>query len=726
MNDWSVSLSSGDSDTGVSDTGSSDEVLYPRTYQLRQKQKIDGMDTDKLPMEKKGLAPVTTMHHITRITEGGVVCYRVRICRTCSGLKQLLELGSCADLESALLLNDVHEILEGRVSQLQLLVPDDMKYFNAIQIRKRGSTEDTPVMSVINERQWKNHMKRLVQTAHAMPDDSDKFDTSTLEPKKLRQEVNRNQQSAIPRYGVSVYHEPTVNPMQNFCARVTTANFSAVIALWMCRSWNYGMNAETRTHCTSLIEEFQVALFQICNQDTNVASLHAVGLSRTVAALSVPRATVFSLLASQYAGNDMTQLQHMFRRLNHILPKHDALRIGELRSMAILIGIPVDCSSTTFSSLTSIAKTRAMLCHANMGFFLDSLRRYMAFLDNGVQMCSVDGVVLDRHDADIRIQGYHKQTENCVRLVSQIASLMKPENHNDSCFSIDNRHVNYPDIVMRNLCGLTLCGAIALCGTSGLLWKLQGDQESVVQSVNLSLSNICQSYSCYGEETVNSKCLYSSARLMMSNVANIGSASFYEHDINLVRDVLTVLVGDSTYAVRAILHTRPQLQLSSPVLESGLISRMVANMTDMESYLCACAALMQYISYCIGELIEKEEWETELFSVLDTVLGPQLRTLNGVGMQSIQNSLVTLFDLTAYVCGDMAAEIKRAKCATTFSLTSYALTVTIDATVTISQSLPHHAERLARIYENSYYVLRNVSHRFAFARLLLDSILNYS
>mmetsp|Transcript_10800 Transcript_10800/g.16431 ORF Transcript_10800/g.16431 Transcript_10800/m.16431 type:complete len:776 (+) Transcript_10800:56-2383(+) len=702
-------------------------VCYPRIFALRQKQSVDGVDISGLPLEKRGLAHVSTMHHVTRITEGGVVCFRVRVCRTCSGLKQLLELGSCADLESALLLNDVHEIIEGRFSQLQLLVPEDAKYFKSICVRKRGSTDDTPVMNLINERLWKNHTKRFVQSVQTNSREGVSPTPSTSSKKRLRPDINNGQTSALQAYDIpidAITQEPNVNPLQNFCEQVTTGSCSSVLAFWTCRSWNLGASDEARAKWISLIEEFQVALFQIFSQDTSLASMHAAGLNRTVAALSIPRAIVFSLLASQFAGNDMKLLQHMFRRLHYFLPKHDSLRIGELRSLAILIGLSKDPNSPAVSPISSVMKARKMMSHANMGFFIDSLRRYLAYLDNAAKLCVCDGVLLDGHEADIRILGFHKQIENCVIFISEIATTLDELSH-DTGYSL-NPQVNDLHVIARNVCGVSLCGTVALCGTSCLLWKLQGDRESVLRCVNISNSNLCQGYYCFREETVNSRCLYSSARLMATTVANMGSSSGSQCNVNLVQEVLAMLVGDSTYAIRVILHIRPLVQLPPPVLENGLISRIVANLADMESYFCACVALMQFISCSVREACEEENWEAGLLSTMDTVLGPQLQPLNAASMDPNQHPMKTLFELLAYTCEDMIAELERMSAAPVFSLTSCALLSAIEAAATISRSFPQYALCLSRVSENCYCMLRNLSRRFVTSRLLLESLSDYS
>ena len=137
------------------DPGTGLTIISPRVYRLRQLQACDGVNISDLRLEQRGLAPITYMHHVSKIIEGNTESYRVRICRTCSGLPTLLELGSYTDVESALLVNDVHELMQDRTKQLHLLCVEDFKYFNSIAVRRRGSPHDLQITSVLQERLWK-------------------------------------------------------------------------------------------------------------------------------------------------------------------------------------------------------------------------------------------------------------------------------------------------------------------------------------------------------------------------------------------------------------------------------------------------------------------------------------------------------------------------------------------------------------------------------------------
>ena len=157
------------------DPGTGLTIISPRVYRLRQLQACEGMNLSELRLEQRGLAPITYMHHVSKIIEGNTESYRVRICRTCSGLPTLLELGSYTDVESALLVNDVHELMQDRTKQLHLLCVDDVKYFNSIAVRRRGSPHDLQITSVLQERLWK------------------KSSAASATAKKLQKEITNNE-----------------------------------------------------------------------------------------------------------------------------------------------------------------------------------------------------------------------------------------------------------------------------------------------------------------------------------------------------------------------------------------------------------------------------------------------------------------------------------------------------------------------------------------------------
>lgn len=134
-------------------------ILYARTYEFRHLQQSNGEDLSQLRMENRGIAPINWMHHISKIIEGKTESYRVRVCRTCTKLTVPLELGSYADVESALLINDAYEILQGRTKQLHLLVPNDVYYLKYLNVRKRGGVNDVPLLVALEERTKKSYLK---------------------------------------------------------------------------------------------------------------------------------------------------------------------------------------------------------------------------------------------------------------------------------------------------------------------------------------------------------------------------------------------------------------------------------------------------------------------------------------------------------------------------------------------------------------------------------------
>ena len=105
---------------------------FPRLSKLRQEHNITG----------EIMVHMSKLHHITKDHKG---FYRVRICRTCSGLPHLLELGSYSDLESATLANDVHEFLNHRTRHLHVITEDDIKYIDQISVTRTWRHERTEV-----------------------------------------------------------------------------------------------------------------------------------------------------------------------------------------------------------------------------------------------------------------------------------------------------------------------------------------------------------------------------------------------------------------------------------------------------------------------------------------------------------------------------------------------------------------------------------------------------
>ena len=105
---------------------------FPRLHKLRMD---NGIKTEIACQMSK-------LHHITKDHKG---FFRVRICRTCSGLPHLLELGSYSDLESATLVNDVHEYLNHRMRHLHVITEDDIKFIDQITVVRTWRHERSEV-----------------------------------------------------------------------------------------------------------------------------------------------------------------------------------------------------------------------------------------------------------------------------------------------------------------------------------------------------------------------------------------------------------------------------------------------------------------------------------------------------------------------------------------------------------------------------------------------------
>jgi hypothetical protein len=68
----------------------------------------------------------------TTSCKNGPVNYRVRICKTCCCDHVHIELGTYIDFESALIVNDVHELIARRYGRLSVLTPRDEPYLSQL------------------------------------------------------------------------------------------------------------------------------------------------------------------------------------------------------------------------------------------------------------------------------------------------------------------------------------------------------------------------------------------------------------------------------------------------------------------------------------------------------------------------------------------------------------------------------------------------------------------
>jgi hypothetical protein len=97
--------------------------------------------------------------------------YRVRVCRGCCGERSHIELGSYIDIESAMLVNDCHELLAGRNHKLLVLVRGDERYAHMLVAtrcaRNSRSLEQKAVMQVLEEKE--HEQKQRVVSRNALP-----------------------------------------------------------------------------------------------------------------------------------------------------------------------------------------------------------------------------------------------------------------------------------------------------------------------------------------------------------------------------------------------------------------------------------------------------------------------------------------------------------------------------------------------------------------------------
>lgn len=139
------------------------DVVYKQLYQLRITQMKQGVDLSRLTRVQWGLTPLKFSHHIVlkkspwKNTEIPFT-FRVTVCKTCSLSQDAssMFLGVYGDQESALLVNDVHEILCGRCDKLSVLRKEDAMFFHHLTARTLDEREDTllpsaPVLSVLEK-----------------------------------------------------------------------------------------------------------------------------------------------------------------------------------------------------------------------------------------------------------------------------------------------------------------------------------------------------------------------------------------------------------------------------------------------------------------------------------------------------------------------------------------------------------------------------------------------
>jgi len=155
---------------------------YPQIVKLRQQQQSVGVDLSELSAVQLGLFPIPRCHHITKTlqTMQGLPSYRVRICKRCSGGNAHIELGTYADQESAIIVNDAHEILYGRTNRLLVLVPGDEEFFSSLMLRRfcRGRIEMHRLTEVLREKLVVDAIKQSSRRKRA--NESDKAEEESM------------------------------------------------------------------------------------------------------------------------------------------------------------------------------------------------------------------------------------------------------------------------------------------------------------------------------------------------------------------------------------------------------------------------------------------------------------------------------------------------------------------------------------------------------------------
>ena len=139
------------------------DVVYKQLYQLRITQMKQGVDLSRLTRVQWGLTPLKFSHHIVlkkspwKNTDIPFT-FRVTVCKSCSLSQNAssMFLGVYGDQESALLVNDVHEILCGRCDKLSVLRKEDAMFFHHLTARTLDEREDVllpsaPVLSVLEK-----------------------------------------------------------------------------------------------------------------------------------------------------------------------------------------------------------------------------------------------------------------------------------------------------------------------------------------------------------------------------------------------------------------------------------------------------------------------------------------------------------------------------------------------------------------------------------------------
>jgi hypothetical protein len=125
------------------------DIVYKQVYQLRLTQLKQGVDLTSLSRVQWGLSTLKFSHHIVlkkspwRDRDIPFI-FRVTVCKSCSPFQEascMTDLGVYGDQESAILINDVHEILSGRFEKLSILRREDAMFFHHLTARTLDENE---------------------------------------------------------------------------------------------------------------------------------------------------------------------------------------------------------------------------------------------------------------------------------------------------------------------------------------------------------------------------------------------------------------------------------------------------------------------------------------------------------------------------------------------------------------------------------------------------------
>jgi hypothetical protein len=139
-------------------------VVYPQVAALRSRQEHDGKSMEGYSLAELGLEKLDRCHHVTanQTLKAGPPSFRIRVCKRCCGGTTHIELGTYTDQESALLVNDAHEILAGRTDKLLVLRPDDREYLGMLRAKRynKGKEIDVGITEILAEKWAETDLKK--------------------------------------------------------------------------------------------------------------------------------------------------------------------------------------------------------------------------------------------------------------------------------------------------------------------------------------------------------------------------------------------------------------------------------------------------------------------------------------------------------------------------------------------------------------------------------------